>query len=426
MHLFRRMSCLLLAAVALFAAAAPERWKSLIDERRILPAEHPAIDYWNAEPTDPVALLQQKLVAGESALEFDDQFGYLRAVLEALEIPESSQTLVFSKTSFQASRIFPRAPRAVYHGESTAVGWVRGGDVIEVTSVDPKLGVVFYTLDQVRSPRPRFKLRSTECLSCHVGAFTLGVPGLMVRSVQPDRFGSPMRAPSFISDHRSPLPERWGGWYVSGRHGSQEHLGNVVFERGGVESSLLGERTRNVDDLKPYVSDIDYVRAGSDIVSLMVLEHQTRLTNLITRLGWETRIALHDGDPVVEAISDTAEELLRYLLFTNEAPLDDPIQGDPQFVRDFESRGLPDGKGRSLRQLDLQQRMFRYPCSYLIHSEAFRSLPAEAKEIVYRRLWEVLTGSDDSDVYANLSAEDRQAVLEILRDTQPDLPAYWD
>lgn len=248
----------------------------------------------------------------------------------------------------------------------------------------------------------------------------------MVRSVQPDRFGAPMRAPSFISDHRSPIDERWGGWYVSGRHGSQKHLGNVVFERDGTASSLLGESPANVDSLKPYVSEIDYLRAGSDVVSLMVLEHQTRLTNLITRFGWETRIALHDDQPVAEAVANTAEELLRYLLFTNEAPLEAPIQGDPQFASDFESLGLPDAKNRSLRQLDLEARMFRYPCSYLIHSEAFLALPDQAKQIVYRRLWEVLTGADSSEVFDNLSAEDRQAVREILRDTQPDLPAYWD
>lgn len=414
----------LIALLALLAASSEKR-ESLIDERRILPAEHPAIDYWNAEPTDAVARFQRKLISGEAALAFDDHFGYLPAVLEALEIPQSSQVLVFSKTSFQASRIFPRVPRALYHGESSAVGWVRGGEVIEVTTIDPKLGVVFYTLDQVRSPRPRFKLRSTECLSCHVGTFTLGVPGLLVRSVHPDRFGSPMRAPSFITDHRSPLSERWGGWYVSGRHGTQEHLGNVVFERGGVSSTLLAEKSVNVDSLAPYVSEIDYLRSGSDIASLMVLEHQTRMTNLLVRLGYETRIAIADGLPLEPAIANTVEELLRYMLFVDEAPLDEPVRGDDDFREAFEAAGLRDSQDRSLRQLDLSGRLLRYPCSYLIHSEAFIGLPSEAKDRVYRRLWDVLTGQDDSATFAARTDEDRRAILEILREVQTDLPDYW-
>jgi len=421
----RRILVTLVALLALLAASSENR-ESLIDERRILPAEHPAIDYWNAEPTDTVARFQQKLISGETALEFDDHFGYLPAVLEALEIPQSSQVLVFSKTSFQASRIFPRVPRAVYHNETSAVGWVRGGEVIEVTTIDPKLGVVFYTLDQVRSPRPRFRLRSTECLSCHVGTFTLGVPGLMVRSVHPDRFGSPMRAPSFITDHRSPLAERWGGWYVSGRHGEQEHLGNVIFELSGSSSSLLGGKSDNVDTLAPYVSEIDYLRPGSDIVSLMVLEHQTRMTNLIVRLGYETHIAQADDATLGPAIDNTVEELLRYMLFVDEAALDEPISGDKDFQQAFEAAGPRDSHGRTLRQLDLNGRLLRYPCSYLIHSEAFVGLPPEAKERVYRRLWEVLTGKDKTAAFAARTDEDRRAILEILREVQTDLPDYWE
>jgi hypothetical protein len=178
-------------------------------------------------------------------------------------------------------------PRAIYHNDRVTVGWVRGGDVVELASLDPKLGVVFYTLDQTRGLRPRFTLRTTECISCHVGPATLGVPGLMVRSVHPDRYGNPQRAPSFITDHRSPLSERWGGWYVSGRHGSQRHMGNVTYEPDGRGSPLIGDRAANVEDLDPYVNPYDYLRSTSDIVSLMVLEHQTRMTNLVTRLGYE-------------------------------------------------------------------------------------------------------------------------------------------
>lgn len=432
------MSSRLIAPLLILLAGAGwalDRRASLIDEARILHSEHPAIGYWDAEPDDAVARLQQRLESGEAELSFHEELGYLPAVLEALDVAQSSQVLVFSKTSFQAARIYPRAPRAIYHNEDVSVGWVRGGDVVEVASIDPKLGVVFYTLDQFRSPRPRFRLRTTECISCHVGPATSGVPGLVVRSVHPDSSGTPERAPSFITDHRSPLSERWGGWYVSGLHGSQTHLGNVTFQRGRVSIKLTGDQTDNIENLRRYISPYQYLRTTSDIVSLMTLEHQTRMTNLIVRLGYETRIALHDHPDVkdLEAfpeeaatrIRNTAEELLRYMLFTDEAPLEEPIQGSSGFAEAFESRGRRDSKGRSLHDLDLESRLLRYPCSYLIESEAFESLPEPAKGLVYQRLWDVLNGRGEAGVYSSLSAEDRQAILEILLETKTDLPAYW-
>lgn len=419
----RILAICLLVGVAVGWAA--ERRGSLIDESKTLPSEHPAIDYWNAEPGDAVARLQQRLESREAELEFHEELGYLPAVLEALDVVPSSQALVFSKTSFQASRIFPRVPRAIYHNEEVSVGYVRGGDVVEIASLDPKLGVVFYTLDQMRSPRPRFRLRTTECISCHVGPATSGVPGPLVRSVHPDRSGTPERSPSFLTDHRSPISERWGGWYVSGMHGSQTHRGNVTYERGRVAMTLTGRSADNVESLDRYVSEFHYLRPTSDIVSLMLLEHQTRMTNLIVRLGYETRIALHDGAEVESAIRNAAEELLRYLLFTDEALLDAPVKGTSGFAEAFQARGLQDSQGRSLHQLDLQTRLLRYPCSYMIHSEAFEALPDVAKQMVYKRLWEVLSGQDESEIFATLSGEDRQAILEILRETKADLPSYW-
>ena len=69
--------------------------------------------------------------------------------------------------------------------------------------------------------------------------------------------------------------------------------------------------------------------------------------------------------------------------------------------------------------------MLKYPCSYLIYSEAFDGLSAESKEYVWQRLWDILSGKDPSDKFAHLAAADRQAIVEILRDTKSDLPDYW-
>ncbi len=408
--------------------------EKLIDEFDYLPIEHPAISYSDAMPTDRVAKLQAQLRTGERTLVFDEKHGFLPAVLDALEVPVSSQMLVFSKTSFQSDHISPETPRALYHSDDLAVGWVQGGEVVELASVDPKLGVVFYSLDQKPTRRPEFRLHNTVCTGCHQGPPTLGVPGFLVRSVYPEESGMETRARGFITDHRSPLRQRWGGWYVSGEHGSQQHLGNRTFERYAPTANLDLEASGNVTDLSTLFDTSAYLSPHSDIVSLMTLEHQTRMTNLITRVGYEVRLALHDAQATEISdldsdkqtrIANAIEEMIRYMLFTDEARLEAPVRGVTTFGKEFAEGGPRDEKERSLRELDLETRLLRYPCSYLIYSTQFNALPPPAKEIIYRRLWEVLSGSDESGPFRTLTAADRQAIREILIATKPDLPAYW-
>jgi hypothetical protein len=421
---------LLLAANVILAAEPP----GLIDEAHFFPIEHPAIRYSNATPTDRIAELQARLTARERRLVFDRQFGYLPAVLEALGIPVSSQMLVFSKTSFQAARISPQAPRALYHSDDVTIGWVRGGGVLEVASVDPNLGAVFYSLDQQPTSRPEFRLHNTDCTGCHQGPATAGVPGLLVRSVYPETSGVLSRTPGFITDHRSPLRERWGGWYVTGEHGSQRHLGNRTFERFAPVANWDLEDSGNRTNLQKFFDTSAYLTPHSDIVALMTLEHQTRMTNLITRVGYETRVALHDTratriedlDPSLQnRIVNTIEEMLRYMLFTDEVRLDAPVRGTTSFAKEFGEAGPRDAKGRSLRDLDLETRLLRYPCSYLIYSAQFNALPQSAKEMIYRRLWKILSGRDESEAFRKLTKTDRQAIREILTATKQDLPSYW-
>ncbi len=406
---------------ALGAVAALSVFAGL-DGSYVLPAEHAAIGYSRAPATDVVARLGEKIASGKVKLAYHADFGYLPALLRELNIPESSQILVFSKTSFQAPRIAPRMPRALYFNDDVSVGYVRGGDVLELAAVDPKLGVVFYTLDQERVTAPKFG-RQEQCLQCHASGSTLGVPGLVVRSVHSDRNGMPVfQAGSFISDHRSPLDQRWGGWYVSGKSNGAKHMGNTIDGAGKLD----------VVDLKEFFDTGAYLQPGSDIVALMMFEHQTRMTNLITRVGWETRMALHDRDAINKALGEPAgtpsestdrrinnavEELVRYMLFTDEAPLTAPVQGASGFAEEYTKAGVKDSKGRSLREWDLKTRLMKYPCSPLIYSEAFRELPEVARKRALLRIREVVTGQDKSPVFAKLSAADRSALLEILTDT---------
>lgn len=408
----------------------------------VLPLDDEVIRYATRAADDPVERLNQKIARGEVKLEFDDTHGYLRSVLRALEIPVESQVLVFSKTSFQPALISPRTPRALYFNDSTAVGSVHSSDLLEFASVDPKLGVIFYTLDQKKVDKPHFDRRDSTCLQCHdSGGPTLGVPGLVVRSVYPDPSGMPVfKAGDFFTDQRSPLKERWGGWYVTGTHGEMTHMGNAVVRDPDNPEKLEGAAGWNVTDLSGKFDTGAYLTPHSDIVALMTLEHQARMTNLITRVGYETAIALEGqtafnrayhqpaddlSDGTRHRIDSAVEQLVEYMLFLDEAKLDAPIKGTSGFAEAFEKAGPRDAKGRSLRDFDLTQRMFRYPLSYMIYSEAFDGMPEAARGRIYRRLFDVLTERDKSPRYARLSADDRRAIFEILSDTKKDLPDYW-
>lgn len=403
-----------LAAASLLAQARPDAFG--------MPLTHPAIDYATRPTHDRIARLNDDLAAGKARLPFDAASGYLRGVLAATGVPVSSQLLVFSETSAQADHISFKNPRALYFDDDVAVGWVRGADALELAVHDPEQGVVFYTLDQKESATPRFT-RDNGCLLCHDIWDTFGVPGLQVLSTFPME-DEKAYASGLVTDHRTPFNERWGGWFVTGAAAPTHHYGNLpvvrpVTSRATPQAPVLTS-VKDQFDLTGYPTDT------SDVVSLLVLEHQTRMANLITWLGWEARVATASGPlgaPGKERLDYVARQVVDYMLFVDEAPLTRPVRGTSGFAEQFAARGKTDSKGRSLRQLDLQARLFRYPCSYMIDSSAFAALPAAAKQAVYTRLWEVLSGADRSDSYHALTPADRQAITEILRDTHPDLPA---
>lgn len=425
--------------VALFVSLGPLALGQAIAQ---ISFEEPPINYLKAMPTDSISRLQEKIDVGEVKLTYSDRLGYLPSVLEALNIPKASQGLVFSKTSFQLRRISPRTPRALYFNDDVYVGYVKAGPVIEISAVDPKLGANFYTLSQKESDRPVFKRQTHECLQCHGSSLTRGVPGHLVRSVYPQHDGQPTySAGTFLIDHSSPLKERWGGWYVTGKHGSQRHMGNAFMRDDENDPRQFSmDAGANITELNNFFDTTSYLTAHSDIVGLMVLEHQTNMHNHIARANFLTRTALHDGQIMNEMlgrpddyqsastkrrIQSAAEPLVKHLLFCDETKLTDQISGTSGFAKGFQEAGIFDCKHRTLRDFDLQTRLFKYPCSYLIYSEAFDLLPQIVLDRVYSRLWDVLTSKDDSSDFAHLSAKDRKAILEILRDTKENLPDYF-
>jgi hypothetical protein len=254
------------------------------------------------------------------------------------------------------------------------------------------------------------------------------VPGVFVGSVFPNPLGMPQRDGAIITDQRTPFKDRWGGWYVNAKRGEQRDRANAVASNPAEPGVLDNGGQQNLSTLTGRFSPAGYLSTVSDIVALMTFEHQTQMTNYITRVGWQARVLEHDkkrDDPAGLQLTTDLEALVTYMLFAEEVPLQEPIEGVSTFTKTFPERGPRDGKGRSLRDFDLQKRLFRYPLSYLIYSRQFDAMPVEIKARIYQRLYDILTSKDQDAKFANLSVADRRAIFEILRDTKPGLPAYW-
>ena len=387
--------------------------------------DDPAIAYSTAPLSNVVDDLNRRLQDGSAELTFDGRSGYLQSAIDSLELPVDSQLLVFSKTRLQGRLVSPLSPRSLFFNDRVVLAWVRDGDLLEAAAHDEQEGVVFYSLEQRPAERPTFR-REFRCLGCHLNGDTLGVPGLLMFSTTIDARDRPVKM--VATDQRSPLAERWGGWFVTGAGGTH-HLGNQVpaleAHPGGGVASVAG------------LFDPDGFRGtSSDIAALLTFSHQTQMINLLTRASWEARAADPAQHPGVLAgpgqvqllealMRGIAEEVADYLLFVDEAPLPSPVASGSGFAARMSASGPRDGQGRSLYELDLERRLMKYPCSYLIYSPAFDALPPLAKAPIYRRMWQVLAGEVREPRYRSLSLSDRRAVVEILRDTKPDLPAYF-
>ncbi len=400
--------------------------------------EKPPISYGAYDPQDAVAGLIKSIQSGEVKLQYDSQWGWLPSLLEHLKVSPKSQTLVFSKTSLQLHKISPRTPRALYFNDEVYLGWCRGGDLVEIAATDPNNGAIFYSVSQ--SPgEPEIRRDRGQCLTCHATHRTQGVPGFLVRSIYPDNNGRPRSGTrTYATDHTTEFERRFGGWFVTGKHGSIRHMGNAIARDRSEPELLDRDAGANLLSLDERFDTSKYLRGDSDIVALMLLEHQSQMHNYIARASIETRVARYYDRGINEAlerpletlspstvrrIDSAAEKLVRYMLFADEVPLDSPIQGGGDFERYFQSDENPairrDRSGRSLHDLDLQTRLLKYPCSYLIYSAAFDALPGKMAEAVRKRLADILLADDPPEDYAYLTQSDRTAIVEILAETKP-------
>jgi hypothetical protein len=425
---------LLLALVAILPATA--RAQSEPDYERA------PISYSATTPNNAVTRLQARLAIGELKLA-GSELNQLRTILGELGVSPASQTLVFSRTSFQRTRIRPDHPRALYFSDSIYVGWVPGG-LVEITAIDPQLGPVFYSLalPGSRSAAPAI-VRDQDCLRCHGGAFVREIPGLFVRSLFVDAAGEPLlRHGTQIVDDETPFAERWGGWYVTGYQGAAPHRGNVFSSERG-DALVFAPAPARPEELSAFFDPSTYLQPTSDVVALLIAEHQMSVQNSFTRAGFAVRRMIdyqhslqktfHEPqtdepayDSVKSVLNGAVQDVVDRLLFRAAAPLPAGITGDPAYRAAFTAAGdQRDQAGRSLRDLQLTDRLFAQRCSFLIYSESFHALPDLLRHRILDRLDTALLARDPADRYAYLPPAEKIRIREILLATHPEASARW-
>lgn len=398
-----------------------------------IPYGRDPVDYFGMDLNDPVARLSERIEAREKTLVPDRRHGYLRSVLQLLNVPLSSQTLVFSRTARSPELVSPQTPRAVFFNDEVSVAWIPGARELELTAVDPVRGINFYTLSQPldepggdsRSTidelaSPRFQRRD-RCLACHSGRSSLEVPGLLLRAFQTDRTGKPLTGFSRVT-HAMTYEQRWGGWYVTGAPENVIHRGNLTAQSENEQHRKTPGFASRLTNLAQKFEVADYPYPQSDFVAHLVLAHQVHGTNLLIRTSLESRLNRR---------SSVEDELIRYLVFADEPPLEltpaeaSAVLADSEFAAQFTARGPTDQKGNSLRQFSLSGHVFRNRLSFLIHSRLFDELPEACREHLLIRLWNGLSGDSSNDDFAHLGRVERTSIRGIVRCTVPRLPACW-
>lgn len=403
--------------------------------------EYPLIAYSGPATHNRVWRLKQQLESGQLSLAWEPKWGYLRALLRALEINTDSQLLVFSRTSLQIKYISDKTPRAIYFNDDTYVAWEQGSPLLELTVIDAEAGVVFFGVENRRETAVKFEREGGRCLTCHDTYSMMGggVPRVLAMSSPVD---DPADTRAYTSasdvDDRTPIEHRWGGWYVTGAHGRQTHFGNMPLreESGGDQLRRLLSTRANRQTLEGYFDTASYLTDKSDIAALLVLEHQAFVQNLITRANYKVRTVLsraaHDTIGVPYAWADLGrrdqsvvrpmiESVVRAMFFADAVTPADRIQSGSGFAARFAKIAPLDSRGRSLRELDLDQRLFRYPLSYLVYSAHFDALPPYVLDYIDSRIVEVLQGQDKTGLSTRIAPADRAAITQILIDTKPRL-----
>tara|TARA_B100001094_G_C18174722_1_gene797247 strand:+ start:667 stop:1935 length:1269 start_codon:yes stop_codon:yes gene_type:complete len=389
--------------------------------------KEPPHEYQKRIPTDRFSKLKVDIETGKVHLDQTDPKAYLLSLLRTLGISPFTQTLVFSTTSLQLSRISPENPRAIYFNEDIYVGWVPGGK-IEVIGMDPQWGAITYMFEIPRPKSPPSLIqRSTRCMNCHASSDIGGAPGLLISSVVPGPGGGSLDAfRQENSGHEVPFSERFGGWHVTGKHGITKHWGNITGTLSPAGLKTIPNKPGQRFQLARYP-----VRT-SDILAHLLFEHQVGFVNRVVSAAYRARAVLAGAVPSIgdsdahTFLDEEANSLVRYLLFADEAKFPAAgVEGYPLLLKDFSKNNRQNKMGFSLKDLDLSTRLFRFRCSYMIYSDSFAGLPQELKMRVFHQLDQALSIETASPHFAYLPLAEKRTIRSILRETLSGLPKDW-
>lgn len=395
--------------------------------------EESPIRYSRRTPGDIAADWRRSLPMGEPEFDQSSPKAFLRSVLDELGISPESQLLVFSTTSFQNKKIDGARPRALYFNENHYVGFVQGGP-LELVTTDSRMGLNFYTMtvpkpNDLRGPTLH---RDPACITCHAGNSQSDFPGLMALSVFSTEEGSQvLQGTTHVVDDTLDVANRWGGWYVTGKTGGARHRGNAYYVPTSdreADPAIDKDFGLTVNELSGLLDMKPYLAKTSDVVALLVFEHQIHAHNQLVEAFGRSRIAIYADDEymaggelqpkTLAVMDDEIEDLLDVMLFTEEADLSEhQVEGSTAFQTAFKENALTDKEGRSLKDFELDGRLFEHRLSYMIYSEAFGHLPDQFQERFFARLDEVLDGSPEEDRFTHLPVEERQAIRSILKAT---------
>jgi len=408
--------------------------------QQVEPFEEPPMNYSASQTDDRATALNAAFQQRADEIRSLPAKKRLKWLLDELGIPVESQLLVFSKTSLQRDLINPEVPRVLYFSDEAYVGWSVTGS-FEVSVFDAKLGTTFYLLDQHASKKEPLLERSGDCLLCH--SRHEHTPSLRTRTVFPDANGEPLSGSGGSNIAPStPLAERWGGWYVTGTKAPFQHRANLTGKKVEDFEGPNAMPTRNLATLEGVVDMRRYLLKTSDVIPMLMHDHQVHVHNVLSTANQDARIALHrwpamreilglpkDAPPqgsCLVVFDSQAEKILDALLCRDEAAWPaEGFQSDGVFVAAYAKTRKPDARGRSLRDLDLRTRLFRYRCSPLIYSQSFATMPKELRDIVLLRLSSGLRAFPPSPAFGHLADDERVAIHEILTATLPALPAGW-
>lgn len=392
--------------------------------------------YGAAKKTDPMSRLMTRAASGEFDFGKEDGLPLLRKILTALDVPESSQILVFSRTSLQRELIEPGNPRAMYFNEETHVAWMPDGKV-EIISFDPAVGGIFFIEEPDRAPDSPIRFTSQGgCFGCHGGAATNYLPGPLARSTYTSSEGKrlgQLRGHNRMG-HQVPFPDRWGGYFVTGAPSSLGHLGNVFATReGGVFKTGPAAGPTRID-LGEFFDAKKYLRPDSNVLPLSLFDHQIEAHNLIMECAYRWRHLEYETvknggivNPETREKTDRAfDKLVRYLLFADEASIagaDLIVSADYQ--NDFRKDRKMDENGLSLKDFDLKTHLFSHRLSYMVYAQPFASAPAGMRTEIYGRLWNILAPEKAPAGYEYFVPGERAKIVSILKATKSDLPDEW-